>query len=298
MVQNASNKPGKNIFIICPLKERDSPTRERSDRVRDEIIVPIAKEMGYKPIRSDTISKPGSITYEIIEHLYNDEIVVADITDHNANVFYELAVRHMKNKPVILIGEGEGMPPFDLKDQRVISYNLEKPEVIENSKKELKAQIEVVESEKFIIDSPIKVYSLVLVSLSKDKLMKLYEEKKELIYKRDEIINQNLRILARERKEHERNEAERLIHRELGNILTYIDSVISIITKTSDREHLERFKGLVVKYHAIQTKEELLKYAKEIATLAAQAINITIKISESEIELASKPINFENFSIY
>lgn len=288
---------GKNLFIICPLKEPDSPTRERSDRVRDEIIDPIAKEMGYKTIRSDTISEPGSITYEIIEHLYKDEIVVADITDHYVNVFYELAVRHMKNKPVILIGEGECMPPFDLKDQRVIHYDFEKPEVTENAKKELKAQIEVVELEKFIIDSPIKVYSLVLVSISKDKLMKLYEEKKENIHKRDEIINQNLRILTREIDEQERNKAERLIHRELGNILTYIDSVISIITKASDREYLEHFKGLIVKYHAIQTKEELLKYAKEIATLAAQAINITIKINESEIELASTPINNEYHSI-
>ena len=297
MVQNASKKTAKNIFIICPIKKPNSPTRGRSNRVRDEIIDPISTEMGYKTIRSDTISAPGSITFEIIEHLYNDEIVVADITDYNENVFYELAVRHMKNKPVILIGEGEVTPPFDLKDQRVINYDLEKPEIIEKAKNELKAQIEVVESGKFIIDSPIKVYSLVLVSISRDKLMKIYTEKMEGIPKRDEIISQNFRILARETDEHEKNEAERKIHRELGNILTYIRSMISIITKASDREYLERLYSITVKYHAIQTKEELLKYANEISTLSAQVINITIKTSELEIYLASKSIDFRDFSI-
>ena len=69
---------------------------EKALKVIDEV----AEKKKYEVIRSDQISEPGDITSQIIQHLFDDEIVVADLTDHNPNVFYELAVRHMLGKPV------------------------------------------------------------------------------------------------------------------------------------------------------------------------------------------------------
>ena len=81
-------------------------------------------------------------------------MVLADLTSKNPNVFYELAVRHAVQKPVILIGEHGLDTPFDIAAQRLIFYSLDPDDIIE-AKKQLSEQIDSVESDNFIVDSPI-----------------------------------------------------------------------------------------------------------------------------------------------
>ena len=50
------------------------------------------KEIGYEAVRADEIAEPGSITSQIMQRIFDDDLVVADLTDHNPNVFYELSV--------------------------------------------------------------------------------------------------------------------------------------------------------------------------------------------------------------
>ncbi len=145
----------KVLFIICPIKEEGSPPRKRSDQLMRHIIKPVADEK-YEVIRSDKDSTPGRIDRQIINHLRNDALVVCDLTDHNANVLYELAIRHAVRKPVVLMGEKDTRPPFDLYTQRVISYDLTDPDKITDSKEELKKQIDSIEESKFIVDTPIE----------------------------------------------------------------------------------------------------------------------------------------------
>jgi len=57
-----------------------------------------------------------------MRYLRKSDLVIADLTYHNPNVFYELAVRHLNKKPVIhLIKKGEKIP-FDINDRRTIFY--------------------------------------------------------------------------------------------------------------------------------------------------------------------------------
>src|SRR5215218_6577854 len=79
-------------FIISPIGDEGSENRLRADLVLEEVIAPAATECGYEAIRADRVSAPGTITSQVIQHLYSDPMVVADLTDHNPNVFYELAV--------------------------------------------------------------------------------------------------------------------------------------------------------------------------------------------------------------
>jgi hypothetical protein len=58
------------------------------------IVAPAAEACGYDTIRADQIAKPGIITSQVIQHLLDDPLVVADLTGWNPNVFYELAIRH------------------------------------------------------------------------------------------------------------------------------------------------------------------------------------------------------------
>ena len=49
--------------------------------------------------------------------------MIADLSGYNPNAFYELAIRHMEEKPVIhMIQEGQA-PPFDVKDYRAVQFS-------------------------------------------------------------------------------------------------------------------------------------------------------------------------------
>ncbi|MFZ5867725.1 MAG: hypothetical protein ACOYXY_17705 [Thermodesulfobacteriota bacterium] len=120
-----SLKPEETCFVISPVGEPTSDTRTRSDRVLKHIVVPAAKDNGLVALRSDSISAPGIITSQIIRHILNDKMVVADLTDHNANVFYELALRHAFRKPLVQLISSDQRIPFDVQGTRVVKYSLD-----------------------------------------------------------------------------------------------------------------------------------------------------------------------------
>src|ERR1039457_5304175 len=97
----------RTCFVICPIGEDGSSARFRSDMVMRLIIKPAVEACGFgqKDIRADEIPKGGMITTQVIERLVDADLVIADLTDSNPNVFYELAVRHVVRKPLILLIE-------------------------------------------------------------------------------------------------------------------------------------------------------------------------------------------------
>jgi hypothetical protein len=79
---------------------------------------------GWEVHRADEGKSPDSIGQHVIRKLYEADLVVADLTGHNPNVFYELAIAHGWRKPVVhLISKGENVP-FDIVDQRTIFYDI------------------------------------------------------------------------------------------------------------------------------------------------------------------------------
>src|SRR6266550_6124876 len=57
----------------------------------------------FRCVRADFVTKTGSITRDLLGRLYRSDVVVADLTDLNPNVFYELGVRHALRSGTILI---------------------------------------------------------------------------------------------------------------------------------------------------------------------------------------------------
>src|SRR5947208_2310140 len=86
----------KTCFVISPIDKPDTPIRARADMLLTYIIKRVLEkpEFGYDVRRADEIQQPGLITRQILETVYLADLVVADLTGHNPNVFYELAVRH------------------------------------------------------------------------------------------------------------------------------------------------------------------------------------------------------------
>lgn len=75
---------------------------------------------GLKVVRADGIDKPGVITRQVIQYLVEARLVIADLSFHNPNVFYELAVRHMVRKPVVQLIQKSESIPFDVNQLRTI----------------------------------------------------------------------------------------------------------------------------------------------------------------------------------
>ena len=94
----------------------------------EEIIRPAVEgvrvndEQAFKCVRADFVSQTGSITRDVLARLYRADAVVADLTDLNPNVFYELGVRHSLRSGTLLVGVKGTKPPFDVGDLRVIFY--------------------------------------------------------------------------------------------------------------------------------------------------------------------------------
>lgn len=115
----------KACFVISPIGEENSPERVRSDEVFELIISPAAERHGLRPFRADQMQTSGrQITSEVISQLLQARVVVADLTGPNANVFYELGIRHSAQLPVILLVEAGAPIPFNVHGLRVIPYSI------------------------------------------------------------------------------------------------------------------------------------------------------------------------------
>ena len=134
-----------SCFVIGPIGDEGSETRQRSDKILNHLIEPVAKECHYNVIRADKISEPGFINLQIIQHLINDDLVIADLTEKNSNVYYELGIRHAVNKPVITIIEiGESIP-FDVAPMRTIPVDHKDLDSVAKCKDDLIKYIHSVE---------------------------------------------------------------------------------------------------------------------------------------------------------
>jgi len=138
----------KTCFFIGPIGGDKTPIRDWSDQILNYIVTPVVTELKYEnPKRSDLIARTGSISFEIMKRLVEDTLVIADLTDGNPNVFYELAIRHALQKPVVhLIRKGDKIP-FDVRDIRVISVSINDLREAESARQELRLQILSTEEE-------------------------------------------------------------------------------------------------------------------------------------------------------
>lgn len=116
----------KTCFVISPIGKDGSETRKKMDLAYNHIIRPVVEEAGYEPIRADHIKESGLITRQIVDRLLNSDLVIADLTNENPNVYYELAIRHVADKPVIhMISPIDAYIPFDISIMRTIKYDLD-----------------------------------------------------------------------------------------------------------------------------------------------------------------------------
>lgn len=114
------------LFVIMPFGVK--PTGSLSevldfDRLYQEVLRPIAMEAGWEVLRVDEVVEPGSITTQAFRELFAADLVVADVTSTNSNVYYELGIRQaLSPSGTVLVALAGTVLPFDISNQRVIFY--------------------------------------------------------------------------------------------------------------------------------------------------------------------------------
>lgn len=115
----------KICFVISPIGSEGSEDRKHADMVLEALVVRALEGEGYQVVRADKITDPGMISSQVIEYILNSGLVIADLSFHNPNVFYELAIRHFVGKPTVHIIRKSDHIPFDVKDFRTIVIDTE-----------------------------------------------------------------------------------------------------------------------------------------------------------------------------
>lgn len=132
----------KTCFIVCPIGNEGSETRKRSDTLLNYVLKPVCIDCGFKAIRVDELNTGNSISQSIVDHLKTADLVIADLTEHNPNAFYELGYRTALGKPTIQIkSKGESLP-FDVTTIQTFDYNLTDLAEIDSFKNRIKQTIQ------------------------------------------------------------------------------------------------------------------------------------------------------------
>lgn len=102
-------------FVLMPFAEKFQP-------IYDDHIRATVERAGLRCERADEIRGPTLITWDIWERVNRARFLIAELTDQNSNVFYELGLAHAISKDVILVTQSMDFAPFDLKALRCICY--------------------------------------------------------------------------------------------------------------------------------------------------------------------------------
>jgi hypothetical protein len=152
----------KVCFYISPIGEPASEERRHADFMMEYIIQPAVKEFGLSVVRADKIGKPGMIGKQVIQHILYARLVIADLSFHNPNVFYELCLRHATRLPTVQVKREVDKIPFDLNQYRTIPVETRDPYTllpkIQTYTSEVATQVRRALQDSESGDNPISLY--------------------------------------------------------------------------------------------------------------------------------------------
>jgi Lon protease-like protein len=102
-------------FVLMPFTDRFRP-------VFENIVKPVIERFGLRGVRADDIYGPRPIMEDVWRSINEAQVIIADVTGKNPNVFYEVGLAHAIGKDVIIISQSLEDIPFDLRHLRCIIY--------------------------------------------------------------------------------------------------------------------------------------------------------------------------------
>ena len=131
----------KKCFVVSPIGDAGTDIRKNADQLYQHIIKPVCEKCGFAAQRVDEFNTSNSITQEILDALNDYDFVIADLTGHNPNVFFEIGYRTKSQKPIIHLKRKDETIPFDVSSIRTFEYDLTDLDMVTATKDRLEQVI-------------------------------------------------------------------------------------------------------------------------------------------------------------
>ncbi|MAU84641.1 MAG: hypothetical protein CME34_22805 [Gordonia sp.] len=149
------------VFVASPIGSPNTPGYTQAKNVLKFIVKKALTEPEWTVTRADDDQAPDSITQKVVGRIIRADLVVVDITDHNPNVFYELAIAHCFKRPVVIIAAQGTTSPFDVVDQTRIDYDLTDPESVDTAQTRLLTAAKLALEKPDSLVTPLSTYEAV-----------------------------------------------------------------------------------------------------------------------------------------
>lgn len=146
-MEQKPEQPLLKAFVLMPFDSE-------FDKIFKDLIKPALEEADYGVQRADSIINQQNILKDIMRGIAEADLVVADLTSLNPNVFYELGISHAMKKQTVLLTQSIEEVPFDLRSYRIITYSVHFDEAPKPSQS-LKEVAEKVKSGKVKFGNPV-----------------------------------------------------------------------------------------------------------------------------------------------
>ena len=116
-----------HAFVVMPFGKKKGADGSIYDfnAIYSELIKPTLESAGFESFRADEETTSGDILTDMFQELLLADLVLADMSIDNANVFYELGIRHaLRKRGVVHIQAGRSYMPFDVFSVRTIPYHV------------------------------------------------------------------------------------------------------------------------------------------------------------------------------
>ena len=126
-LQDSDDSNSPHAFVVMPFGQKSAADGRTIDfdKIYEDLIKPALIEGGFEPFRADEETVSGDILTDMFQELLLADLVVADMSIDNANVFYELGVRHaFRKRGVVHIQSSRDYMPFDVFNVRTLPYHV------------------------------------------------------------------------------------------------------------------------------------------------------------------------------
>jgi tetratricopeptide (TPR) repeat protein len=120
-------KSRPHAFVVMPFGTKEGFNSQIHDfnAIYNDLIRPALEMAGFEAFRADEETVSGDILTDMFQELLLADLVICDMSIDNANVFYELGVRHaFRKRGLVHIQSGRAYMPFDIFNVRTIPYQI------------------------------------------------------------------------------------------------------------------------------------------------------------------------------
>jgi tetratricopeptide (TPR) repeat protein len=116
-----------HAFVVMPFGKKKGGDGSLYDfnAIYKTLIMPALEEAGFEPFRADEETTSGDILTDMFQELLLADLCICDLSIDNANVYYELGIRHaFRKRGVVHIQAGRAYMPFDIFNVRTLPYHI------------------------------------------------------------------------------------------------------------------------------------------------------------------------------